>query len=89
MTAFQQRLREEMVRRNYSPTTIRTQCMRCAPAVRAAESDMSALPAGSLLVFYASDPRGRALVGAGTCVLAKTIVDLAGTPSAVILIHQS
>jgi Dolichyl-phosphate-mannose-protein mannosyltransferase len=47
--------------------------------------DVSRVPAGSLLVLYANDPRVAALVGTSTCSIAKAIVNVAGATAAVIL----
>ena len=47
--------------------------------------DLSEVPAGSLLVLYANDPKVAALLGAAKCSVAKIVIDVAGSKSAVIL----
>jgi len=47
--------------------------------------DLSEAPAGSLLVFYANDPKAAALLGAAKCSVEKVVIDVAGSKSAVIL----
>jgi hypothetical protein len=43
------------------------------------------VPPGSLLVFYANDPRVPGFVGSGQFALEHTVVHIGGSPSAVIL----
>ena len=51
----------------------------------AQDFDVTRVPAGSLLVLYANDPRVAALLASSTCSLAKAVVNVAGGTSAVIL----
>jgi hypothetical protein len=51
----------------------------------AQDFDVTRVPAGSLLVLYANDPRVAALLGTSTCSVSKAVVDVAGGKSAVIL----
>jgi hypothetical protein len=47
--------------------------------------DVHAVPAGSLLVFYANDPKAAAFVAGGTLSVATVIGDVAGGKAAIIL----
>jgi 4-amino-4-deoxy-L-arabinose transferase-like glycosyltransferase len=47
--------------------------------------DVNAVPAGSLLVFYANDPKAAAFVGSGRFSVATVVIDAAGGKAAVIL----
>src|SRR2546426_4013998 len=47
--------------------------------------DMSKVPAGSLLVLYANDPKLATLLGAEKCSVTKTVIHAGGSRSAVIL----
>jgi 4-amino-4-deoxy-L-arabinose transferase-like glycosyltransferase len=47
--------------------------------------DLDGVPAGSLLVLYANDPKVPALLGARKCELAKVVLDAAGGRASVIL----
>ena len=50
-----------------------------------ARFDMSRVPAGSLIVFYANDPNLPAFLGPGKCAIAARVTDVAGGASAVVL----
>ena len=52
---------------------------------RATDLNVSAVPAGSLLVLYANDPKVPDLLGRDKCSLAATVIDAAGAKAAVIL----
>lgn len=52
---------------------------------RAADLNVSAVPAGSLLVLYANDPKLPDLLARDQCSLATTVIDAAGGKAAVIL----
>jgi len=47
--------------------------------------DVGKVPAGSLLVLYANDPKLATLLGAGQCSVTKTVIHADGSKSAVIL----
>jgi hypothetical protein len=63
----------------------RTELLERSRMFSADRIDVNAVPAGSLLVFYANDPKAAALVAGGTFSVATVVVDAAGGKAAIIL----